>query len=298
MDRLTLKAVATEATDQGAFTAVISTSSVDREKDVVVPAAMVVALQKWNRPIPLAWNHSTAAEDIFGHIDPQSVKEVDGEVVAAGQVDLESKVGQEAWRSFKSGSIGFSFGYLIPDGGSTKRKGGGRQINELDVFEVTATPTPMNNDTRVLSVKAAVKQAVESEDPADLIDGMLLMAQAFIDTEPEAEDVAAMRDILARLQSLSDTEDTEDAPAKAVTEPKTVDVEDREPTRARPAHPSQKRHQEIQLEALMAGTPRRKSPPVEEVDEPEPASAAVLRRRAYDLTLQTLMDRRTDDGES
>src|SRR5206468_11785638 len=60
-------------------------------------------------------------------------------------------VGREAWRSFKAGCVGFSFGYLVSN--ATKRKGGGRNINELDVFEITATGTPMNNDTRVLGWK-------------------------------------------------------------------------------------------------------------------------------------------------
>jgi HK97 family phage prohead protease len=155
MQRLDLKAVTSVVTDEGEFTAVISTQTVDREKDVVEPAAMVGALRKWNRPIPLAWNHQTDAESIFGSIDPQSVTEVYGEVVAAGEVDLDSKVGREAWRSFKKRTIGFSFGYLVPEGGAVKRRGGGRHIIALDVFEVTATPAPMNNDTRVLSTKAA-----------------------------------------------------------------------------------------------------------------------------------------------
>ncbi len=146
---LSVKAVTT-VTDQGTFEAVISTEDVDRELDVVDPEAMATALQKWNRPIPLAWNHSTKAEDILGHIDPESVQVVCGEVVASGQVDLDSRVGGEAWRSFKSRTIGF--GVLILDG--VERRGGGRHITELDVFEVTATPTPMNNATRVLSTKA------------------------------------------------------------------------------------------------------------------------------------------------
>ena len=113
---------------------------------------MVTALRKWNRPIPLAWHHSTAAADIFGHIDPATVRNVNGEVVAGGQVHLDSNVGHEAWRSFKSRAIGFSFGYLVLS--ATDRPGGGRHITALDVFEVTATATPMNNDTRVLSTKA------------------------------------------------------------------------------------------------------------------------------------------------
>jgi HK97 family phage prohead protease len=152
VEHVLLKAVTTVNTDQGAFEAVISTESIDREKDIVSAAGMVTALRKWNRPIPLAWNHQTDAAAIFGHIDPATVQEVNGEVVAGGQVHLDSDVGREAWRSFKSRAIGFSFGYIIID--STDRDGGGRHITALDVFEVTATPTPMNNDTRVLSTKA------------------------------------------------------------------------------------------------------------------------------------------------
>ena len=86
--------------------------------------AMVTALKKWNRPLPLAWNHSTAASDIIGSVEPMTAAVKDGEVVVQGQVDLDSDVGKEAWRSFKSRTIGFSFGYLAP--ASTKREGGGR----------------------------------------------------------------------------------------------------------------------------------------------------------------------------
>ena len=46
---------------------------------------MVDALRSWTftgRMVPLAWNHSSDPEDIVGHINPASVKEVEGEVVA------------------------------------------------------------------------------------------------------------------------------------------------------------------------------------------------------------------------
>jgi hypothetical protein len=52
----------------------------------------------------------------------------------------------------KSGTLGFSFGYLST--ASTPRDGGGRNINALDVFEVSACPIPANPATRVLAVKA------------------------------------------------------------------------------------------------------------------------------------------------
>ena len=45
-----------------------------------------------------------------------TVREQGGEVIVQGKVDLESKVGEEAWRSFKSRTVGFSFGYLILGG--------------------------------------------------------------------------------------------------------------------------------------------------------------------------------------
>lgn len=161
MEHLTFKAVVT-TTDQGLFKAVISAASVDREKDIVRPEAMVSALKAWEKTgkmIPLAWNHGSAPEDIIGHIDPSTAEKVGQEVVAEGFMDQSTAKGAEAWRLAKSGTLGFSFGYLITAG--TNRKGGGRDIIGLDVFEITATPTPMNNDTRVLETKST--KALESD---------------------------------------------------------------------------------------------------------------------------------------
>lgn len=154
VDHLLVKATTT-ARDQGTFEAVVSTATIDREKDVVDPDAMVRALQKWTateKLIPLAWNHSTAADHQIGHVDPASARQVDGEVVIKGWVDQSTKVGDETWRLVKAGTLGFSFGYLIL--ASTERQGGGRHITDLDVFEITATTIPSNGDTRVIGWKA------------------------------------------------------------------------------------------------------------------------------------------------
>ena len=109
MEHATFKAVTTTTTDLGQFEAVISTSAIDREGDIVEPAAMVDALQAWNRPIPLDWNHSTDPEDIVGHVNPESVKAVGDEVMADGEVDLDTERGRHVWRLMKRRSIGFSF---------------------------------------------------------------------------------------------------------------------------------------------------------------------------------------------
>jgi hypothetical protein len=217
MDHLLLKATTT-ATDQGLFEAVISTSGVDRERDVVDPEGMVRALRKWvpgGKKLPLAWNHSAKAEDQIGWIDPSSARAAGGEVLASGWIDQSTEVGAHAWRLVKAGTLGFSFGYLALKG--EPRKGGGKHITELDVFEITATPTPMNNETRVVSFKqmADDAEAEDEDDPAELLGQMISLAQDFIDDEDDPEDVAAMRQIMRGLLALQGAEADEPKALKA-----------------------------------------------------------------------------------
>lgn len=102
--------------------------------------------------IPLVWNHSGKAEDLIGYIDPASVKAIDGGVIADGWIDLSTPRGAEAWRLIQSRVLGFSFGFVIIK--STKRPDGIRVLDEVDVFEISATPTPIQSRTRVISWKA------------------------------------------------------------------------------------------------------------------------------------------------
>ena len=216
---MTLKAVST-VTDQGVFEAVISTVSADRERDIVEPAALVKALKKWNRPIPLQWEHSTDPEDIIGTVEPMTARVVGAEVVVGGTVDLESRKGAEAWRSFKAGSIGFSYGYMLLDGGFTDRKGGGKRITALDLFEVTATRTPMNNDTRVLGWKAV---------PADELPAAILEALGSLQISDEAK-----VDLLLKAQE-----------ALGVQPPQQADVTGKEPEPARSVDPLKPPDQQV-----------------------------------------------------
>ena len=164
MEHLLLKATTTAATDEGIFEAVISSSSIDREQDIVSAAGMVTALHKWTqtgKKIPLAWNHSGDAAKQIGYIDPASARAVGDEVWAKGWIDRTTPVGTDAWRLVKMGTLGFSFGYLTLK--ATPRRGGGKNLEEFDVFEITATPTPMNNDTRVVSWKSLPDTAEQWE---------------------------------------------------------------------------------------------------------------------------------------
>jgi HK97 family phage prohead protease len=148
-------------TDQGIFEALVSTPAEDRERDMVETGAFKTTIAAWQasgKMIPLAWDHGTDPESIVGSIDPDQMREEAGKgLIHGGQVDLETDRGRQVWRLLKSGSLGFSFAYLITD--SVDRPGGGREIRSLDLFEVSATTAPMNSGTRVLSTKAVDERA-------------------------------------------------------------------------------------------------------------------------------------------
>jgi HK97 family phage prohead protease len=224
VEHLLLKAVTTAAAHKGEFTAVISTATVDREKDIVDPAGFVRALHKWvplGKKIPLAWNHSTKAEDQIGYVDPGSARVQDGEVVVTGWIDQDTPVGQDAWRQVKMGTLGFSFGYLPLEG--AKRKGGGRYLTEVDVYEITATPTPMNADTRVLDFKAMAKAAsvAEALTPDRVAaDGYGTAGQLATDAgDDDAGEMPlqAILDAIEELQEFIDAERSEGDPSDVVT---------------------------------------------------------------------------------
>jgi HK97 family phage prohead protease len=190
MEHLLLKA-ATTATDQGTFTAVISTASVDRAKDIIEPAAMVASLAKWaalGKLVPLAWNHT---DEVVGHIDPSTAEIVNGEVVAKGYVDHEPRPeqpdyhGPQAWRLVKSGTLSFSFGFLFdPNKDVTKLANGRYRVKNLDVFEISVIPVgPANNDTRVLSWKSAEDRDNVIQQLQDVTDRLEKLEKALKDVQ-------------------------------------------------------------------------------------------------------------------
>jgi HK97 family phage prohead protease len=263
MEHLLLKAATTATTDQGRFTAVISTGSVDREKDIVEPEAMVKSLQKWaalGKLVPLAWNHT---EEIVGHIDPGSAKNVNGEVVADGFVDQATPRGEETWRLVKSGTLSFSFGFLVPDGGATKLAGGRYRIKELDVYEISAIPiAPANNDTRVLQFKG-VQEVVDNlaDEQTDLVKELQEVKGRLEKAEKALEDL------------MKDADETDKQPVAGSVDP------------------LRERAQKTALE-IRSGGLSVKPPLIKQVvEEPRPVpemDPAELRKHSRDLMLQVL----------
>lgn len=163
MQYVEAKATTTPMTDLGQFRAVVATWDRDRDRDVIRRGAFSHSIQEWRsvgKRLPLHWHHR--ADEIIGEVDPQEMWEDDQGLLIEGKIDLDDEQGRKVWKQLKANRLGFSFGYVATR--SRARKGGGRELLELDVYEVSATPAPANNQTRVLSTKAAD----ESRPLADL----------------------------------------------------------------------------------------------------------------------------------
>jgi uncharacterized protein len=119
---------------------------------------------KWQsvgRLVPLHWNHR--GDDIVGHVDPAQMVETRDGLEVSGRVDLDTERGRGVWRQIKADRVGFSFGFLATRSG--KRSDGSRELLEVDVYEVSVTPSPMNNRTRVLDTKSATTETRHDLDP-------------------------------------------------------------------------------------------------------------------------------------
>jgi uncharacterized protein len=164
MQHLEAKATTTPTTDRGEFEALVATWDRDREGDVIVPGAFAKSITEWQsvgRLVPLHWNHK--GDDIVGHVDPALMVETRDGLEVSGRVDLDTERGREVWRQIKANRVGFSFGFLATS--SRKRSDGARELLEVDVYEVSVTPSPMNNRTRVLDTKSATTETRRYLDP-------------------------------------------------------------------------------------------------------------------------------------
>jgi uncharacterized protein len=153
MQYVTKSAIAEPITDLGEFRAVVATWDRDREGDVIKPGAFAKTIREWasvGRRVPLHWNHKS--ELIIGHVEPSTMAETAEGLEVSGRIDLDTDRGREVWRNLKANRVGFSFGYVATK--ERERSDGGRDLLEIDVYEVSVTPSPMNNRTRVLEAKS------------------------------------------------------------------------------------------------------------------------------------------------
>jgi HK97 family phage prohead protease len=138
--------------DLGTFEAIVSAWEADRKGDVIDRRAFDATIAAWigsGKAIPLLFEHSAT---VVGSVDPASMSPTDAGLVVAGEVDRSTDEGQQVWRTIKSGTAGFSIGFMSK---ARPLPAGGRELVEIDLLEISATSKPMHPATRALSWKSA-----------------------------------------------------------------------------------------------------------------------------------------------
>ena len=205
---LEAKATTTPITDAGEFRAVVATYDRDRDGDVIRPGAFAKSISEWRevgRMVPLHWNHQSNA--IVGDVDPNEMWESDQGLEINGRIDVDDEAAYGVWKQLKRGRLGFSFGFVTTK--SEELPDGGHELIELDLFEVSATPSPANNRTRLLSWKSAdrryafkdeqglsydeVTERMADQELRDKLRQEVAVKVAELEAEEQAEEQAAER---------------------------------------------------------------------------------------------------------
>jgi HK97 family phage prohead protease len=291
MQHITKAATVTATTDKGEFTAVIAAYNVDRVGDQIAFGAFEKTIAAWRasgKRIPLHWDHRSDPQYIIGSFDPATMEEIDGKgLVASGTVDLEnSEIAREAWRAMKTGSMSLSFGYLVPEGKSYRdEKTGINALLEIDLFEGTIAPGPVNPETRILSMKSSEELREEStrleREVAEARIPEIPAPDEPVKTELEKCEerfTKELQEVKAQLaEVLAGFEDLKTKQA-AMT--------DKE-TKSRSVDPLRKRSEELALEIASGGMSLRK-PPVATTTKAEPVDHDAIRRESRDYMFEVL----------
>jgi HK97 family phage prohead protease len=132
------------------------TGIVDLGGDRTIPGAFLKDLQRRGPRRPLLWGHK--GDEVLGTVELAEI--VTGLRtslrVTRGQLALGVQRAREAYELLKTtpGALGMSIGYDIAPGGSRFAKDSVREITEASIFEVSLVSIPMNQESRVDSVKA------------------------------------------------------------------------------------------------------------------------------------------------
>lgn len=223
-----VKAVgAADGLEEGVFEAIVSVfGNVDSYGDRVMPGAFTKTLADWAEsgdPIPVYWSHRMDDPDFnIGHV--LEAKETTDGLWVKAQVDLEGGKGPQVYRLLKGRRVTqFSFAYDVMAYRIVKSSADADSVWELDelkLYEVGPTPIGANQDTELLSVKAAGHHA--DHLAAELKAGRVLSAK-------NEGEIRSAYEALGKVLSALDTEDgskaSESEPDK-VEEPEGAKAED------------------------------------------------------------------------
>lgn len=116
----------------------------DGARDTISPGAFRRSLAELQDPLPLYWQHS--AEQRIGWIESIAEDERGLRVVAR----IDNPDGRAATELKKRSVDGLSFGYRAR---SYRRNAGGRQLDEVELFEISLVTHPLQHGARVHMIR-------------------------------------------------------------------------------------------------------------------------------------------------
>lgn len=242
-----VKAVGEEdGLEAGIFEAIVSVfGNVDSYGDRVMPGAFEKSLADWEAsgdPIPVYWSHRMDDPDYnIGHV--LEAKETPEGLWVKAQIDLEegtTSKSRQVYRLLKGRRVTqFSFAYDVEAYRVVKGADDEDSVWELDqlkLYEVGPTPIGANQETELLSVKAAGHHA--SHLATELKAGRVISAKNEGELRTAYDSIGK---VLAALEPEDDSKASVSAPAK-----------DEEPTAAKSEEPNREASAAMSLQLALA----------------------------------------------
>lgn len=199
-----LKAGPDDGLEEGQFTAYASVfGNVDSYGDVVVKGAFADDLAAWKSsgyPIPLLFGHNMYDPDY--NIGSADGVEDDRGLLVTGTLDLENPKAAQTYRLIKGKRINqMSFAYDVIESGQVTKDGETvTELRKLKLYEVSVVPVGANQETEILSVKAAVGALMAR---TELKEGRVL-ASKHIDSLRKAQEAIGI--VITAAEGTSDEE--------------------------------------------------------------------------------------------
>ena len=153
----------------------------DSYGDVIAKGAFTETIQKRKEsghPFPLCWNHDL--DQIIGKVN--DIEDTDkGPHMTASFFDTQ--LAQEKREIVKSGVVyQFSFAYNVLEAGPATLEDGVKvnELKKLDLFEVSIVPTPANQNAVMTDIKAGRRNSAKD---ADAIKQAIALLQSVLDTD-------------------------------------------------------------------------------------------------------------------
>jgi HK97 family phage prohead protease len=152
-------AALTKAQGEGEFAGYAATfdQEPDLQGDVIAPKAFLQSIADWKARgamPPLLWNHEwDTPASVLGVVTDMS--EDSRGLLVTGQLDLTHEPSVAVWKAMKAGRItAFSFAFAIIE---EHKDGEVNVLDQLDILDVTITPSPANRNAQLVSVKTSTE---------------------------------------------------------------------------------------------------------------------------------------------